>query len=96
MYNRYIPTEDGSFRRQVLPEAAKSPAPLPPAPPPGPSSPPRLPEHPESIPGFFNNLLPKGLDTEDLIVILLLLLMSENCQDTPNTALVTMLIYLFL
>ena len=83
-------------RRQVLPEAAKSPAPLPPAPPTGPSSPPRPPEHPESIPGFFNNLLPKGLDTEDLIVILLLLLMSENCRDTPNTALVTMLIYLFL
>jgi len=91
MYNRYIPTEDGGFRRQVLPEAAKSPAP-----PPGPPGPPRPPEKPESIPGFFDNLLPKGLDTEDLIVILLLLLMSENCRDTPNTALVTMLIYLFL
>ena len=96
MYNRYIPTEDGGFRRQVLPEASKSPAPPPPAPPPGPPGPPRPPEKPESIPGFFDDLLPKGLDTEDLIVILLLLLMSENCRDTPNTALVTMLIYLFL
>ena len=93
MYNRYIPTEDGSFRRQVLPEAEKSPAPPPSAQRP---DPPRPPEKPESIPGFFDDLLPKGLDTEDLIVILLLLLMSENCRDTPNTALITMLIYLFL
>ena len=92
MYNRYVPREDGSFRRQVLPAASKAPAP----PPPGPQRPPKPPEKPESIPGFFGNLLPKGLDAEDLIVILLLLLMSENCRDTPNTALITMLIYLFL
>lgn len=92
MYNRYVPREDGSFRRQVLPDASKAPAP----PPPGPQRPPKPPEKPESIPGFFGNLLPKGLDAEDLIVILLLLLMSENCRDTPNTALITMLIYLFL
>ena len=92
MYNRYVPREDGSFRRQVLPDASKAPAP----PPPGPQRPPQPPEKPESIPGFFGNLLPKGLDAEDLIVILLLLLMSENCRDTPNTALITMLIYLFL
>jgi len=96
MYNRYVPMEDGSFRRQVLPDASKAPDLPPPGPPPGPQRPPKPPEKPESIPGFFGNLLPKGLDAEDLIVILLLLLMSENCRDTPNTALITMLIYLFL
>ena len=92
MYNRYIPTEDGSFRRQSLPDGPQ-PLSQPPAPPP-PPSPPRKPA--EGAGSFLGGLLPRGLDTEDLIVVLLLLLMSENCTDTPNTALVTMLIYLFL
>ena len=91
MYNRYIPTEDGSFRRQSLPDCpqppSQSPAPL------SPSSPHKPVENAGS---FLGGLLPRGLDTEDLIVVLLLLLMSENCTDTPNTALITMLIYLFL
>ena len=91
MYNRYIPTEDGSFRRQSLPDGPRPPS-QPPAPP-SPSSP-RKPV--ENAGSFLGGLLPRGLDTEDLIVVLLLLLMSENCTDTPNTALVTMLIYLFL
>lgn len=90
MYNRYIPTEDGSFRRQSLPD---SPQPMSPPPAPPPSSP-RKPV--ENAGSFLGGLLPRGLDTEDLIVVLLLLLMSENCTDTPNTALITMLIYLFL
>lgn len=86
MYNRYIPAEDGTFRRQSLPETEKAPAISPPCPQ----------RPPESLPGFFTHLLPQGLDAEDLIVVLLLLLMSENCRDTPNTALITLLIYLFL
>lgn len=90
MYNRYIPTEDGSFRRQSLPDG---PQPMSPPPSPPPSSP-RKPV--ENAGSFLGGLLPRGLDTEDLIVVLLLLLMSENCTDTPNTALITMLIYLFL
>lgn len=90
MYNRYIPTEDGSFRRQSLPDG---PQPMSPPPAPPPSSP-RKPV--ENAGSFLGGLLPRGLDTEDLIVVLLLLLMSENCTDTPNTALITMLIYLFL
>lgn len=91
MYNRYIPTEDGSFRRQSLPDG-----PQPPSQPPAPLSPssPRKPV--ENAGSFLGGLLPRGLDTEDLIVVLLLLLMSENCTETPNTALITMLIYLFL
>lgn len=91
MYNRYIPTEDGSFRRQSLPDGPQPPSqsPAPPSP-----SPPRKPA--EGVGTFLDSLLPRGLDTEDLIVVLLLLLMSENCTDTPNTALITMLIYLFL
>lgn len=94
MYNRYIPMEDGTFRRQSLPDSAAAPAP-PPGPPPGPRPEKPCPKKAEPIGPFLGHLLPRGLDTEDLIVVLLLLLMSENCSDTPNTALVTMLIYLF-
>lgn len=106
MYNRYIPMEDGTFRRQSLPDSADAhdrpagqPAGPSPGPPPGPpfGPPPEkpCPKKAEPIGPFLGHLLPKGLDTEDLIVVLLLLLISENCSDTPNTALVTMLIYLF-
>lgn len=91
MYNRYIPSEDGSYRKHSMPE--------PPPPPPGPPAP-RPPEPPRPKPGqslgaFFGGLLPASFDTEDLIVVLLLLLMSQDCKDGPNTPLITMLIYLF-
>ena len=45
---------------------------------------------------FLRQLLPKDFCTEDLIVVLLLLLMSGNCDSGPNMPLITMLIYLFL
>ena len=50
----------------------------------------------KSIGDFLGQLLPAGFDTEDLIVVLLLLLMSGNCDSGPNMPLITMLIYLFL
>lgn len=61
--------------------------------------PPR-PEH--SDPGgigigtFLRQLLPKDFDTGDLIVILLLLLMSSDCREDPNSAILTLALYLFL
>ena len=87
MYNRYVPTEDGTFRRQSLPDGTA------PSPPPREA---RVERKPETLGVFFGNLLPQGLETEDLIVVLLLLLMSADCKETPNTALITLLIYLFL
>lgn len=45
---------------------------------------------------FLRQLLPKNLDTEDLLIILLLLLMSGDCAEDQNTALLTLAIYLFL
>lgn len=49
-----------------------------------------------SITGFLKQLLPKDFDMEDLLVILLLLLMAGDCQDDQNTALLTLVLYLFL
>ena len=49
-----------------------------------------------SVSGFLKQLLPKNFDVEDLLVILLLLLMSGDCQEDQNTALLTLALYLFL
>lgn len=82
MYNRYIPQSDGSYRRSPGPEAP-SPAPPPAAPALG-------------LGRFFRQLLPTGLDVEDLLIILLLLLMSGDTGEDENFALLTLGLYLFL
>lgn len=48
------------------------------------------------IGSFLRQLLPKGLCTEDLFVILLLLLMCGDNEKGKNNALLTLVIYLFL
>ena len=91
MYNRYIPQQDGSYRKNRIPEQKVSQ----PAPPPAPCPPP--PSRTEaSAEGFLRQLLPKNLDTGDLFIILLLLLMAGDCQEDKNTALLTLALYLFL
>ena len=45
---------------------------------------------------FLRRLLPKNLDTGDLLVIILLLLMAGDCAEDQNTALLTLALYLFL
>ena len=49
-----------------------------------------------NVTGFLKQLLPKDFDVEDLLVVLLLLLMSGDCQENQNTALLTLVLYLFL
>lgn len=49
-----------------------------------------------SVTGFLKQLLPKDFDVEDLLVVLLLLLMAGDCQENQNTALLTLVLYLFL
>lgn len=76
----------------------------PPEPPHRPCPPPRpRPNHPYreteksgSIPSFLKQLLPRDFDTGDLLVVLLLLLISGDCQEDQNTALLTLALYLFL
>lgn len=48
------------------------------------------------ISGFLKQLLPKEFEIEDLMVVLLLLLMAGDCQENQNTALLTLVLYLFL
>lgn len=45
---------------------------------------------------FLRQLLPKQIDTGDLMIILLLLLMAGDCAEDKNTALLTLALYLFM
>ena len=46
--------------------------------------------------GFLRQLLPKDFDTEDLIIVLLLLLMAGNKPENRSNALLTMALYFIL
>ena len=97
MYNRYIPQQDGTFRRKQEPDMARPnpPRPKPPEPPPCP--PPHWePPIEDSVSGFLKRLIPKDFDTGDLIVVLLLLLMAGDKPEDKNTALLTLALYCFL
>lgn len=110
MYNRYIPQNDGSYRRSTVRDTPVREPAAPPVCAPEESSPcvncihgnqilppkPKRTQPPQSIPGFFRQLLPRELDTEDLIILLLLLLMAGDCREDSNTALLTLVLYLFL
>lgn len=95
MYNRYIPQQDGTYQKNRMP------SPPPPTPPPkAPVVPCDDPPHPcrqgESAASFLKQLLPKGLDTGDLLIIILLLLMAGDGQEKKNDWLLTLALYLFL
>ena len=101
MYNRYVPQDDGRFRKSTLEEPQAGSA----FPQYGPEPPGYDPisqcasdsgHRPQKIGSFFHNLLPNDLDIEDLIVILLLLLISERQEGDGNQALLTLGAYLFL
>lgn len=51
---------------------------------------------PLGVGSFLRQLLPKDFDTEDLMIVLLLLLMAGDCQEDQNSALLTLALYLFL
>ena len=112
MYNRYIPQPDGSYRRNTIvdsppsqleshkPEPPRQEPPCPPPPPP-PCRQENHQQEPHCHPGsnagdFLRRLLPQNLDTGDLIVILLLLLMAGDCAEDRNVALLTLAVYLFM
>ena len=108
MYNRYIPQPDGSYRRNPMQEPRQEPQrqqpnqqrPAPPPPPP--PIPPKHPQpHPcppqtEPITGFLRQLLPKGFDTGDLIIVLLLLLIAGDNPESRSNALLTLALYFIL
>ncbi len=67
-------------------------------PPPRPQPPCRspIPHKSDSILSFFRQLLPKELETADLLIIILLLLMAGDCEEDRNNALLTLALYFFM
>ena len=95
MYNRYIPQQDGSYRKNRIPEQQPQ-HPHPPQPVPEVPCPPPPSRRGDSAGSFLRQLLPRDLDTGDLLIILMLLLMAGDCAEEQNTALLTLALYLFL
>lgn len=50
----------------------------------------------KQVGGFLRQLLPKDFDTADLIIVLLLLLLAGDCEEERNTAMLTLVLYLFM
>lgn len=103
MYNHYIPQSDGSYRRNPQPEHRRPPKPKPEPPteappeppkpvPPPPCPPPR--QDQGSILEFFKGLLPRGLDTADLMIVFLLLLMNKDDEGGISPVLTLALYFL--
>lgn len=97
MYNRYVPQGDGSYRRHPVQDRTR---PRPVAPPtpcePEAENPSRHCPPPMGAGSFLKGLLPAGLDTEDLLIVVLLLLMSGEGREDRNLPLLTLALYLFL
>lgn len=102
MYNRYVPQADGSYRRSRMEEQRNHPMrqthredhlPMPEVE----RCPPERQKHEnQNIGSFFKQLLPPGFDTGDLIIVLLLLLLAGDCQEDKTTAMLTLVLYLFM
>ena len=102
MYNHYIPQSDGSYRRNPQPEQRRPNPPRPKPEPPKPEAPPPPPSLPcppqqptqGSILDFFKGLLPRGLDTADLMIVFLLLLMNKDDEGGISPVLTLALYFL--
>lgn len=103
-----VPEVSREPSRPKPPEKNQPPQPTPPPIPPLPCQncilpPPNrrrpTPNRQEPAPGigsFLKQLLPKDFGTEDLLIVLLLLLMAGDCPEEQNSALLTLALYLFL
>lgn len=111
MYNRYVPQNDGTYRRSRMsepgPPRQETPRYEPPQEQREPEAtqawdhretplPPRPKANPTDLGSFFRQLIPAGFDTEDLMVVLLLLLMAGETREDRDYALLTLFLYLFL
>ena len=95
MYNRYIPQGDGTFQRNRIPEPHPPRPPRPPEPP-RPEPPPCPGREPSNALGFFRDLLPKNMDTGDLLMLLILLLLIYDGAEDSSSALMTIALFFLL
>ena len=102
MYNRYVPQADGSYRRNRMEEQRQPQQTKEPSKPQVQENCPQQQKHHEAkhqgqqVGGFLKQLLPPNFDTADLIIILLLLLLAGDCEEDKTTAMLTLVLYLFM
>ncbi len=111
MYHRYMPTENGQFQRQTLPDKPrqerrppppKEHTPPPKAEAPRQEEPPKLPhENPNAFPPpkfqlpFLEKLLP-DMDSGDLLLLVIMLLLLSEGNEDSSSVVMTLAIFLFL
>lgn len=105
MYNRYTPQPDGTYQRQKIEDPGNKNR-RPPSSSSAVHNQNNSPQKNEKQNGvspfhfpatdFLRQLLPKNLDTGDLIIILLLLLMAGDSEENRTNALLTLGLYLLM
>ncbi len=88
MYSRFTPGPNGVYQRKQIPTAK------PVSPPPPAASPPK--QEPLSLKQRIRELLPKGLELGDVLVILIALLLLIDGEEDMQTILITAAAFLFL
>ena len=103
MYNHYIPQSDGSYRRSAVPEQRRPSPPKPkpeppkqepPCPPTEPPQPAPCPPQSQGVLDFLKGLLPREIDTADLMIVFLLLLMNKDDEGGLSPILTLALYFL--
>jgi hypothetical protein len=98
MYNHYIPQSDGSYRRSNPADHRRPPPPPKPKPEPKPEPPRECPPPPcppqTGILDFLKGLLPRSIDTADLMIVFLLLLMNKDDEGGLSPILTLALYFL--
>lgn len=82
MYNRYVPDAAGVYRPTRVEDISPPPPVQPPAPPPVPEAPP-LPVR-QDAGGLLSRLLPRSIDTGDLLMLLILLLLAVDGEEEDS------------
>lgn len=93
MYNRYVPDAAGVYRQTTVESVPDVPdAPQPPLPPPAcPAPPPPVPAAEpgrRSLSGLLERFLPRGMDTGDLLVLLILILLAVDGEEEDSLSVI--------
>lgn len=82
MYNRYVPDAAGVYRPTRVEDVPPPPPVQPPVPPPVPEASP-LPVR-QDAGGLLSRLLPRSIDTGDLLMLLILLLLAVDGEEEDS------------
>ena len=91
MYNRYVPDAAGVYRQTTVETVPDVPdTPQPPLPPPACPPPPVPAAEPvrRALSGLLERFLPRGMDTGDLLVLLILILLAVDGEEEDSLSVI--------